>query len=325
MALQPPGPTSPPLVLENFADSLNRNTDWFRDIYEFAPEEYSKLCKVENTNMWFKINTGVQGIAKPQPNRDMQPVPLRSPVRSNNSTMIQQEYRSGLLLERLMFEAPTHPEPMDNVRDFIQSEVTLRDQVMANVFNNGFSVQTYDFVEYGGSKVELFSTAHKYENGVGTYSNFLNINVPPNITTLYQIMSTIKAYKDNVGNFINMMGDFTIMVPVSRPDWLQGAAAACLSPDNPDTANRAINTMQRDFNNVKYEAINNFTSSTKWFVRIGTEQRAYPIRMYVFSAPNMSPLAQVNGLNVDAWGSRMRSIFAPGLFGSARGVFAVGV
>lgn len=327
MALPFPGPTSAPMTLEEWAITLNRNiTDFFRYIYEPAAAEYPKLAKELSTSMWYQLFAGAQGIAKPIPNRDLNPIPLRSPVRSNTSKSTQVEYRSGIVVERLMFEAPMpgNTAPMDNMRDFIESEKTLRDQVVANVYNNGFSVQDYDFTEFGGSQVALFSTAHNYEDGNGTYSNYLNMAVPPNLASLYQIMATMRRYTDNVGNYINMMTRFTMLIPSLKPDWWQAAAQICLSPDNPETADRAVNTLNKDFN-IGYEVINNFTSDSKWFVRTEIGQRYFPILMPVFYPPNMSPLQQINGLNVDAWGARLRSIFSVALFGSARGVFAVGV
>jgi len=318
--------TTSPMTLEQWADTLNRNiSDYFRYIYDKAPEEYSRLLKVEPTSRWFDQYAGAQGIAKPVANRDLEPIPQRSPVKSNTSKIIQTSYRSGMTIERLMIEAPdaNNTAPLDNMQDFIESEKTLRNQVAADVYNNGFSVQPYDLTEADGTQRALFSTTHKREDNGATFSNFLNVALPPNLATMYEIIATFKRYQDNVGNFIGMDTAFTMLIPTLKPDWMKAADQICMSPDNPETADRAVNTLRSKFP-ISCEPINNFTSSTKWFVRADISKRYFPIRMKVFSEPQLSPLKE-SGNNPDAYFTRMRSILGVGVFGSARGVFGVGI
>lgn len=320
--------TTSPNTIEQFVDVMNRNIlekDYFRNIYDQAPEEYSELVQVQSTPRPFNIYTGYQGIARPQRNRDLESIPQRSSVKSNKSTILQVPYRSGITIEKFMIEAAEHRQVLDNMRDFVESEKTLRDAVAADVYNNGFSVQPYDFVESAdNTQRPLFSSAHKREDNGATYSNYINSALPPNISTLFSIMATMKRYTDNVGNFIAMNATFTMLIPSLQPDWMKAAREIVDSMDDPETSDRSINALKREFQ-IGTRTINNFTSNGKWFLRVDTGKRWFPVRMEVFREPEFSPLINMaQGGNPDAYYSRLRSYFGVGLFGSARGVFAVG-
>lgn len=320
--------TTSPLTLEQFVDVMNRNIlegDYYRYIYDQASEEYSKLAQVGTTSRPFDIFTGYQGIAQPVRNRDLEPIPQRSPVRSNKSTILQVPYRSGFTVERFTVENAEHKQVLDNMRDFVESEKTLKDAVVANVYNNGFSVQPYDIVQSAdGATLPLFSTAHKREDNGATFSNYINSALPPNTSTMFSVIATMMRYTDNVGNFINMNGTYTMLIPSLKPDWIKAAAAITKSVDDPETSDRSVNTLKAQFN-VNFETINNFTSSTKWFVRVDTGKRYFPVRLRINQQPQFSELISLaQGGNPDAYYSRLRSIFGVGLFGSARGVFAIG-
>lgn len=311
-----------PLTVEQFVEVYNRNLQQYnRNILDFAGAEYPYLVKKESTSRITNERAGVQGIAKPSRNRDLEPIPQRAPYKTNKTTIRTVNYRSGIFAEKLLIETAEHRQILDNTMDLIQSEKTLKDQMAADLYNSGFTTTNYSIDEQG-TATAIFSATHKREDNGATFSNYLNVGVPPNQETLWNVLSTIGRYTDAVGNFVGMQGTFTILTPTLSPSFCQAAAKLVLSPDDPETSDRAVNTVKQQFS-IENKCINNFTSSTKWFIRVDTSKRYFPMLMLSLVEPNLSPMEAISG-NPDAFMSRLRTNFGVGPFFSGRGVFAVG-
>lgn len=318
-----PGITSGPLTVEQFVEVYNRNLDQYnRNILDPAQAEWPLLVKKESTSRPFNERDGVQGIAKPTQNRDLEPLPQRSPVKTNKTVIRTINYRSAIYAEKLLIETAQHREILNNTMDIIESEKTLKDQMAADLYNSGFTTNTYSITEAGDTATAIFSATHKREDNGATFSNYLNVGVPPNQETLWNVLSTIGRYQDAVGNFVGMSGTFTLLTPTLNPGFCQAAAKLTLSPDDPETSDRAVNTVKQQFQ-IEAKCINNFTSSTKWFIRVDTSKRYFPMLMLSLVEPSLSPMAPISG-NPDAFMSRLRTNFGVGPFFSGRGVFAIG-
>lgn len=317
-------PTSA-IDLEQYTEVLNGNLAMIdRDVYERTPPEYQKFMNVSSTKNQVEEFQSYGGLARPIRSRDSEALPQMAPYKGPKSVIRQIPYRSAVFIERSVMEHAKHQEILNNLEDMLEADKSLRDAVGANILNNGTSVQAAtDFTESDGTQRALFSTGHIYENGQGTFSNYLNLGLPPNIDTLYLVATQyLGRLYDYAGNFIGLNRTFTIVTPTLNPDFVKSADQIVWSQDNPETANRAMNTVIKRFSFV-HEPVNNLTSSTAWYVMIAPSSRGFPIQMMVGSDRQVSPLAPV-GNNPDLFYSRLRDEFGVGLRYTARGIVRIG-
>lgn len=315
-----------PLTIEQYVEVTNRNISTIdRYVYETNPPEYQDLCTVESTDRQVTQYQPIQGLSKPTRNRDLEPLPQVAPVKGYASKIVQVPYRSSVVLEESFqhYVDSERASIFDNMQDMIESEKTLRDLIAANIYNNGTTAGSTDFTEFDGTQRALFSTGHYYEDGSATYANYSATVVPPNTDTIYSIcLSSIGRLKDFSGNFLGIKDEFTILTPTLNTDYGKAADQIVWSQDNPETANRSVNTVIRRFR-LRHVPINNFTSSTAWYVTKSPSWRGFPIRMLVGIDRQISPLTRF-GDNPDGFYSRLRSHFGVGLRFSPRGVFRQG-
>jgi hypothetical protein len=321
----PAGPISAPQNIESLVDSINRNlTSIDRNVWEKAQPEYPDLCKVESGSRWVDEFLAVQGLSKPVANRDLEAPPQVAPVKGNKTVIRQTSYRSQLTVEETAARVADHKEVYDNLEDLVESFKTLKDQVVGDIFNNGTTgSQTYGIVEYDNTNRALFSTGHYYENGSGTFSNYVNVGVPPNIDTIYQVINQyLRRLYDHNGNFISWPNEFTILTPSLNPAFGVAAEEVVKSQDRPDSANRATNILRSV--TLKHRVINNFTSSTKWYLAVPTSHRAYPLVMRQLIDREITPLEKVGPVNPHAFVMTGRTQFGVGFKYSYRGIVAIG-
>lgn len=313
-------------VIEEYVDILNANIPNIdRNVYETKPPEYQDFCNVSSTAKQVDQFLQIQGLAKPVRNRDEEALPQVAPYKGYASKILQVPYRSAVVIGRSTMEYAEHDVLMQYMQDMMEAEKTLRDLVAANLLNNGTSVDALtDFTEFDATQRAFFSTGHYYEDGSATYSNFYNVGVPPNLDTLYLVLAQyLGRLKDFSGNFIGIARKFTLLTPTLNTDFVKAADQICWSMENPETANRAMNTVIRRFQ-VDHKPVNNLTSSTKWYASIGTDAMGYPLQMRVGSDRNISPLSKNDAVNPDLYMSRLRSHFGVGKRYSPRGLVCVG-
>ncbi len=317
--------TTAPLVKEQFSEVFNANIERIeRGVFGRAPAEYSQVLKVENTSKWFEQSMGIQGVPQPIQNRDLEPPPQVSPVKGYANVIRLLGYRSQLTVEESAIKYARHKEVFDNAGDMIESAKTLMDRIGVNLFNNGYSAAADDFTEADGTQRAFFSTGHYYEDNSATYSNYYNVLVPPNIDTLYTVISQyLGMLKDNAGNYIDAGNEFVIVTPTNVPDYRKAADQIVMSSDNPETANRAVNTIRQSFR-LSHKSIRNLTSTTKWHVTVPTAARYYPFVMLVGEAPKLSPMAPAGPINPHALLTTLKTEFGVGKRTSPRGIVAIG-
>lgn len=326
-------PVSPPLTIESFSVAYNRNlSDFTRNIYDHAPAEADWLAKRETTNRMFDEYQNVQGIGRPTLNRDLEPLPQVTPITGYKTIIRQLSYRSQLTVEETFIRTADWKQVFDNTEDMMYAVISMKDAQVANFFNNGFTNGTAgNITEYDGVARAFFSTGHLYEGGSGTYSNYYNVLVPPNPETVYLIIQQyLGTLKDNAGNFINWPMDFTIITPKSRPDWGLAADEIVASNDRPDTANRAVNVLNTMNPStamsckLQHRALNNLTSTTKWYICASPSSRAYPLRLKELEPYSVTPLERLGPQNPHAYVTTNRTQFGIGFMYSYRGCVAIG-
>lgn len=331
----PVSSASPPLTLESVSFALNKNiTAVSRDLYGSAPAERDLIAKVQGTNEWFQILQNIQGIGRPTLNRDLEAPPQVMPITGYSSTIVMKSYRAQLTVEETLTRVSKWADKItDNMRDMAWSVSSMKDAIVANFFNNGFTNGTAgNIVEADGTARAFFSTGHYYESGGTTWSNYLNLGLPPNPETVFlAIQQYLGTLRDNTGsNFIQFEGDFTIITPKSRPDWGLAADELVASMDRPDTSNRATNVLNSTNPNtsvsvkLRHRSLNNLTSTTKWFIVASPTNRFYPLMLLELIPYELTPLAPIGPANPHAWVQTNRTQFAPGFNTSYRGAVAIG-
>lgn len=325
--------TQPPVSFQQWAEfAYNGNlTETWRNLYEQGPREYDVVARVESKPQHTGLTDemqGVQGIYRPQINWDLEDLPQRSPVQGYKTTIRQVQYRSQLTMEETLYTTGKHMEMFDNLQDLNDSIKFTKDIANVNIWNNGTTGgQQYGIVEADGVNRAFFSTAHVYEDNSGTWSNYLNVGVPPTPDVVYRVINEyIKRLRDNVGSFINWGNEFVIITPTATPSFGMAADEIVNSMDRPDTANRAVNvlTTGRSAFRLSHRALNNLTSTTAWFIAIPTSHRAFPVRMKESIQAEITPLAPLGPMNPHVMLQTTRTRFGSGFKGSYRGVVRIG-
>jgi len=330
------GPTLPPISFQQWAEFVyNGNlTDTWRNLYNQGNKEYEFFAKIEtkanNTGLVDELQ-GVQGITQPSINWDLEELPQRSPILGYKTTIRQVQYRSQLTAEQTLWETQRHMEVYDNLADLADSIKTVKNIQTANIINNGTTGgHDYDILEYGQSTASaLFSTTQYYENGNGTFSNYLNTGgLSPTPDVVYRVISEyLRRLKDNTGvAFIDLGNEFQIITPTLTSSFGLCADELVNSQDRPDTANRAVNVLTRGRSsvNLTHKQSSYLTSTTKWYMSIPTSHRAYPLIMRESIPQEISPLQPIGATNPHVMKQTARTRFGLGFRNSYRGMVAVG-
>lgn len=162
-------------------------------------------------------------------------------------------YGVELPIKREWMEDNLYPNIMQPTMMLGDSAALKQETDAASVFNNNTSSSFL-----GGDAVALCSASHPNAPDIsGTQSNTGSLTLTPaNIEATRVLM---QAYTDDKGGLIYAIPD-TILVP---PALEVAARQAVLSPDDPTTANRAINARAGAYNIVMWPYL---TSSTRWFM-----------------------------------------------------------
>lgn len=303
-------------------------TEVVRAIYDRGDREYEIVSKIRpksNNTGFVDEFQSVQGISKPEENYDLQPLPQRSPVQGYKTVIRQKSYRGQLTVEETAYRTGKHMEAFDNLEDLIDSISALKSQTMVGFINNGTTASlSTNITEADGTARALFATDHYYEDGSGTFSNYLNSLLPPTPDIVYRVANEyLGRLKDNVGSFINLGKEFVIWTPKATPAYGLAADEVVSSLDRPDTSNRATNVVRQSFR-LTHRSLNYLTSTTKWYMGVPTSHRAYPLLMVTLLDQEITPLEKLGAQNPHAWVQTARTQFGGGFRGSYRGLVAVG-
>jgi hypothetical protein len=148
----------------------------------------------------------------------------------------------------------------------------------ASIFNHAFDTNVFT----GGDSQALCYTAHTYRNSsAATQSN--SGTLPLTYDNLIATRKNMKAFTDDRGQLIRVMPDL-LLVPRGLEDV---AISLTQSPDQPNTANRSINPIQRFMPNLSYIAWDYLTDSNNWFL-IDSRLMKLELHWYMREAPNFA-------------------------------------
>lgn len=307
--------------MEAFVEHFDRNFSSIReDMYAQFPKEYPQFMRVENTDKAFIKRTTIGGLGMPKPNRDLEAIPFVTPPKGPISLFTPTNYRVGYQIERQTVEQEEWGLLANRPRSMLYGASVLMDITAANILNNGFTTQPYDF-DPSGTPKPLFAINHTREDGLSTWSNLINSNLPITVETVFQAIVNLFNMEDMIGLPIAYNGSFNLLVPTNNPVLWQQAVEVANSTMNPNTNDNKINAAIKQFR-LNVVPLRFATNPDHWFVTWDVSSPGYGLVMFINIAPDVSPLREF-GNNPDCWFSRLRTRFVAG-YEAKRGVSAVG-
>jgi hypothetical protein len=312
------------VVAEAYVEHFDRNFNEIKEeMYEQFPKQYTFYMKVEETTKAFVKKSYLGGMGIPIPNRDLEPIPFQEPVKGPIAFFSPTNYRLGYQIEKQTIEQEEWGLLANRPRTMLYGSVVLMEMAAANILNNGFTVQPYDFKVTGDPNNQpLFSINHLREDSLATWANLIAQNLPITVETVFQaIANLLYNLNDSRGLPIAYSGTIYIYVPSLAPVLWQQAVEVVNSLMNPNTADNKTNAVMKQF---KIEAVplRFLTNPDHWFLGWAPSSPNYGLTMVVNIYPDITPLAQF-GNNPDAWFSRLRQRFVAG-YENKRGIAAVG-
>lgn len=312
------------VVAEAYVEHFDRNFSEIKDeMYQNFPKQYTEFLNVEETSKAFIKKTSMTGLGMPVANRDLEPIPFQDPNKGPTSLFTPVNYRSGYQIERQTIEQEEWGLLANRPQTMLQGASTLMDIAAANLFNNGFTNQSYDAgFDLGGTTIPLFSSANTLEDRSGTWSNVISQNLPITVETVfYAIVTLLFNLTDGRNIPIAYNGAFNIFVPTTSATLWQQAVEVVKSTMNPNTTDNKINAAMQTFT-LRVTPLRFLTNPDHWFITWDPSSPNYGLKMVVNIYPDITPLTPFGG-NPDAWFSRLRMRFTVG-YESKRGVAAIG-
>jgi hypothetical protein len=284
------------VVAEAYVEHFDRNFSEIKDeMYEQFPKQYTFYMKVEETSKAFVKKSYMGGLGIPLPNRDLEPIPFQEPVKGPISFFTPTNYRLGYQIEKQTIEQEEFGLLGNRPRTMLYGSVVLMEMAAANILNNGFTVQPYDFKVTGDPNNQpLFSINHLREDTRATWANLINQNLPISVETVFQAIVSLL--------------------------WQQAIEVAN-SVMNPGTTDNKTNALLKQFK-ITVVPLRFLTNPDHWFLGWSPNSPNYGLTMVVNIYPDISPLKEF-GNNPDAWFSRLRTRFVAG-YENKRGIAAVG-
>jgi hypothetical protein len=307
--------------LANFAELIDYNFNEIKDeIYQSYPREYPSYMKVEQMDRAFDKENYLSGLTVPQKNKDAQPIPFDDPVLGFTSVFVPTNYRLGYQIDRTSVEDEKWGLLADRPRTMLRGATVIQDTVAADLFNNGFTAQSYDLGPTGNIQ-PLFSATIPREDGEATWSNLINQTLPITVETVFMaINNLLMLLDDSRGLPITYNGTFYIYVPLTSSTKYQQAVEVINSVMNPNTADNRINAATTAFS-IQAVPLRYLTNPDAWFVGWAPSSPNYGLVFKERVAPDISAL-QPFGNNIDVWYSRLRMRFTAG-YTNRRGIAAV--
>jgi hypothetical protein len=312
------------VVAEAYVEHFDRNFNEIKDeMYEQFPKQYTFYMKVDETQKAFVKRSYMGGMGMPIPNRDLEPIPFQEPVKGPVAFFTPTNYRLGYQIEKQTIEQEEWGLLANRPRTMLYGSVVLMDMAAANILNNGFTVQPYDFKVTGDPNNQpLFSVNHLREDTNATWANLINQNLPITVETVFQAIATLLYnMTDSRGLPIAYNGTIFIYVPTLNPVLWQQAVEVANSVMNPNTSDNKTNALMKQFN-IQVVPLRFLTNPDHWFLGWSPNSPNYGLTMIVNIYPDVTPLAPF-GNNPDAWFSRLRTRFVAG-YDNKRGIAAVG-
>lgn len=305
------------VVFESFLEQFDYNFDRIKDLqYQQVPREHHLFVRTESMTRPFVKRSYMGGMGMPVPNRDYEPIPYDVPVKGPTALFTPTNYRLGYQIERTLVEDEQWGLLASRPSKMLQGAVVLQDMKAADLLNNGFTSQSYDF---GGKP--LFATDHTREDNLDTWANRIETTLPITVETVFNaIVTLLYNLKDTRGYAIPYNGNINILVPAINATLWQQAVEVVNSVMNPGTTDNKINALTKTFR-LTAHPLRYLTNPDAWFITWDPSTPDYGLVLMNRTEPEISPLEPFNG-NRDVYHSRLRMRFVAG-YENKRGVAGI--
>lgn len=180
-----------------------------------------------------------------------------------DGTITPRQYATGFQIERRLFDDDLTGVMDKKPREMATAFARTRQRHAAQLFNNGFSIDTTwnDFTE----NVALFSNSHTTRaSGVSTASGFDNLVTGAlNVTNVNAARIQMRAFRGDRAERISVMPDLLVVPPDLEPSAFEIVQSAGL----PDSANNNANFLQGRLRVVVWDYL---TDTNNWFLADST-------------------------------------------------------
>lgn len=312
------------VVAEAYVEHFDRNFLEIKDeMYQEFPKQWPSFMRVNDTSKAFIKTSYMGGLGIPLPNRDLEPIPFQEPVKGPIAYFTPTNYRLGYQIEKQTIEQEEWGLLANRPRTMLYGSVVLMDITGANILNNGFTAQAYDFQVAGDPNTQpLFSINHLREDSKATWANLIAANLPITVETVFTAVANLLFnLTDSRGLPIAFGGDVFLYVPTINPTLWQQAIEVVNAVMNPNTSDNKPNALTKQFR-LNLVPLRYLTNPDHWFISWSPNSPNYGLMMVVNIYPDVTALAPF-GNNPDAWYSRLRTRFVAG-YENKRGIAAVG-
>lgn len=233
---------------------------WWGTEYEEHPVEWKTLChEILPSSMNYEEIVGDSGFGLPVLKPQGQGVTYDTNVQSFVTRFTHATYSLGYIvtmeeLQDNLYEKVSRVRAKENA--FSQRQ--LRENAVANLFNNGFSGSYV-----GGDGVAFFSTAHPTVVG-STYANKPTNDMDLSEASLEDALIAIAGFTNDRGLLISVVPQALM---IARQNMFN-ATRILKSPYQNDTANNAVNALKAMNALPQGVAVNHyFTSAQAWFIK----------------------------------------------------------
>ncbi len=306
------------VTAEEFIEQFDASfTSRREDIYATIPKQYPMIAREETMAGAFVKTTSLSQLGMPVKATDGDEVTLDKPVKGLPAAFIPETYKLGYSISRDTIEDGQTSTLQTRPITMMTGAVLVRDLAVANILNNGTTLQSYDL----GGKA-LFAVDHAREDGLASYSNRIVTQLPLTVSTVFQaIMDMLYNLRDERGNLIAYTGKINIVVPGISATLVQAAIEVVKSMMNPHTSDNAVNAVTSMFQ-LEHVICRYTTDPNAWYVSWTPSAQGYGIVLYNRQEPEISPLEPYKG-NRDVWASRLRMRFVAG-YDAKRGIARIG-
>jgi len=236
--------------------------EWWGRMYNEHAEEWKDLVFQDKSEQNFEDDVQVVGFGLVPVKAQTTGTAYDSEIQGFTTRYIHLTYSLGYIvsleeLEDNLYEKVSRTRSSSLAFSFHQT----KENVVAGMFNNGFSTATTPFVT--GDNVSLFNTAHPNTSG-GTFSNMLAVGADLTETSLEDLLIQIMQATDDRGNLISLMAESLHIAP---QEWFN-ANRIVKSVFQSGTTNNDINVLKATNAIPQGIKMNHyFTSPHAWFIR----------------------------------------------------------
>lgn len=235
---------------------------WYGDEYEKFAAEYTEIFDIQKSNKLYEEFVSMAGTGLGVTKYEGQSVTYASFRQGLTTRFTNVVYGLGFLItHELMMDDQYGPKLTEQGSRFLANSMAqLKENLGANVLNNGFSV---DATHVGGDGLALFSTAHTTVSGQ-TYQNRPTADADYSEAAIEQAVIDIGAFIDEAGLRMRAMAMKQIL-----PRQLQfNAERLMASPLRVSTANNDINAIKSMGVCPDGFRLNHYLTAPKaWFIK----------------------------------------------------------